>query len=61
MADILQFPNPLPTDGGKAHIRARRIEIGLGHADRFDFSGLGKWVDELVMDHVDTADGPYRA
>jgi len=29
MGDVLSFPRPVPTDGGKARIRARRELIGL--------------------------------
>lgn len=30
LADILQFPRPVPTDGGETRIRAGRELIGLG-------------------------------
>lgn len=52
MGDVIHATfTPLADDGAKARIKRRRAALGLRPTDPF---GL-KAVDDLVMDHVDTA------
>lgn len=58
-ATVLQFvPTPAPKDGGRARIKARRIEIGLG-AQNFRWPPAEPIYDsrcDLTQDHADQED-----
>jgi hypothetical protein len=59
-ATVLAFPTP--KDGGKARIRARRVELGL--ADNFRWPSNEPIIDLCCADPEDTgmpSDSPYSA
>lgn len=47
MGDVLSFPRPVPTDGGKERIQQRRKRLGLNEPFR------GEDSDSLVMLRAD--------
>lgn len=60
MGDVLSFPRPVPTDGGKARIESGRMKKGLSRFVPMTIeNGAGGGGDSLVMLHADPE--PYIA